>query len=283
MPRADRSGFTTGEGSSTSDTDEKAVEATWQNLPNKTQLFLLALCRLSTPLSNACLLPYLYFLVKSILSDPDHVHASQEISRLTGLLVAAFPLGQMTTSMLWGRLSDAYGRKPAILLGLAVSVIANFAFGFSRSIGMLVFWRVIAGMANGIVGVMRTMTAEIVRDSKHQPRAFLAPPVVFNTGRVIALAVGGCLADPVDNLPSLFGPTGLFNFSGHPDGVQWALRYPYALPAVFNGVVLAICLVTATLWLRESLLINEQRPQGSPSGHFVSNFIRHRILRSTLR
>jgi MFS family permease len=159
----------------------------------------------------------------------------------------------MFTSMLWGRLSDMYGRRPAVLLGLTISVAANLGFGFSRTIGMLMFWRIVAGMANGTVGVMRTMTAEIVKERRHQPRAFLAPPVVFNSGRVIALAVGGCLADPVDNLPYFFGPQGLLNLSKNPAGVSWALEFPYALPALFNGIVLAICLVAAAFWLHESL------------------------------
>jgi MFS family permease len=197
--------------------------------------------------------------VKSIISNPERPSAPQHISRLTGLLVAAFPVGQMMTSILWGRLSDHYGRRPAILLGLAVSVIANVAFGFSRSIGMLMFWRIVAGMANGTLGVMRTMTAEIVKDRKHQPRAFLAPPVIFNSGRVIALVIGGCLADPVQHIPSLFGSHGLFNVSGNADGVIWALRYPYALPALFNGAVLGICLIVAAIGLRESLIAREHR------------------------
>jgi MFS family permease len=251
-PIADGIGTTFHEKKVLDELDGGNEQATWRNLPQKKQLLLVALCRLSTPLSNACLLPYLYFLVKSIISDPGHATAPQQISRLTGLLVAAFPVGQMITSMLWGRLSDAYGRKPTILFGLIISVVANVGFGFSRTIRMLVFWRVVAGMANGIVGVLRTMTAEIVQDRKHQPRAFLAPPLVFNSGRVIALAVGGCLADPARNIPCLFGSAGLFNFSKHPDGVEWALDYPYALPALFNGMVLSSCLVVAALWLRES-------------------------------
>ncbi|KAF2682892.1 MFS general substrate transporter [Lentithecium fluviatile CBS 122367] len=269
--------------------DEKVSESTarpledkvtWRNLPEKKQLLLLALCRLSTPLSNACLLPYLYYLVKSILSDPEHPSASQEISRLTGLLVAAYPIGQMSTSMIWGRLSDAYGRKPVILLGLLISVTANLAFGFSRSIGMLLFWRVLAGMANGILGVMRTMTAEIVKERRYQTRAFLALPLIFNSGRVAALAIGGCLADPVHNLPWLFGPTGIFNFHANPDGVAWTVRYPYALPSLFNGAVLAICLVLATLWLRESLPRRERdRNPGLVIRDSVREFVQRRILR----
>lgn len=258
---------------------EISVRATWRNLPKKKQIFLIALCRLSTPLSNACLIPYLYFLVKSIISDPEHTTAPQQISRLTGFLIAAFPIGQMMTSMLWGRLSDVYGRRPAVLVGLTISVVANLAFGFSRTIGMLVFWRIVAGMGNGIVGVMRTMTAEIVKDRKHQPRAFLAPPVVFNTGRVIALAVGGCLADPADNLPYLFGPRGIFNTSNDPSGVLWTLRYPYALPAIFNGVVITICLLVATLWLEESMVEEAYQNHDKHAHIAIINFFKSRISR----
>lgn len=257
---------------------EREVEdkVTWRNLPHKKQLLLLSLCRLSTPLSNACLLPYLYHLIKSIITDPRHPYASQHIARLTGLLVAAYPLGQVATSLLWGRISDNYGRKPAILVGLAVSVIANLAFGFSQSIGTLLFWRVLAGMANGMVGVMRTMTAEIVKDKRHRTRAFLAPPVIFNSGRVAALAVGGCLADPVRNLPSLFGPSGLWNFSNNPDGVEWTLRFPYALPAIFNGTVLVVCLVFATLYLNETLNAGEK---GRNPGMSITGFVREKMFR----
>jgi MFS family permease len=270
----------TSEGGAFHDNTCQTDKATWRNLPHKRQLLLIALCRLSTPLSNACLIPYLYFLVKSIVSDREHPTAPQHISRLTGLLVAAFPIGQMMTSILWGRISDTCGRKPTVLLGLAMSVVANLAFGFSRTIGMLVFWRVVAGMANGIVGVMRTMTAEIVRERKHQPRAFLAPPVVFNSGRVLALAVGGCLADPVDNVPYLFGPKGILNYSKRPKGVQWALEYPYALPALFNGVVLTICFLAASLWLHESLDTRQNEGMCINLGRYLRRFVNQMVRRS---
>lgn len=45
-------------------------------------------------------------------------------------------------------------------------------------------------MANGILGVMRTSTAEIVKERKYLARAFLALPLVFNLGRVAALVIG---------------------------------------------------------------------------------------------
>ncbi|KAG9232384.1 major facilitator superfamily domain-containing protein [Amylocarpus encephaloides] len=222
------------------------------DLPNKRQLFILALCRLSEPLSNTCLLPYIYYLIKSIITTDDE-SAPAEISKLSGLLVAAFPLAQFATSMLWGRVSDSWGRKPTIVIGMLMSVVANAAFGYSRSIGALMFWRILAGIGNGNVGVMRTMTAEIVKERKYQTRAFLILPLVFNSGMVAGLALGGCLADPVVNIPWLFGQDGWFNVYRNPGGVAWALSYPYALPALSNALALGIALVLAIFGMRETI------------------------------
>ncbi|KAK8112955.1 MFS general substrate transporter [Apiospora sp. TS-2023a] len=235
-------------------------EVRWRDLPNKDQLFILALCRLSEPLSNVCLLPYIFYLVRSVLppanenepgSDPDAEAA--RVSTYSGILVAAFPLAQFFVSLPWGWLSDRHGRRVSILTGLAVSVLANVGFGLSRSLGTLLFWRILAGLGNGNVGIMRTVTAEVVRERRFQTKAFLLLPLVFNSGMVVSLALGGWLAEPVTSLPWLFGPGGAFNVDGNPKGVQWALDYPFALPALMNAMTLAGTLVLAVLGLRETL------------------------------
>ncbi|KAJ2967885.1 hypothetical protein NUW58_g10345 [Xylaria curta] len=105
---------------------------------------------------------------------------------------------------------------------------------------------------------MRTMTAEVVRERKYQTKAFLLLPLVFNSGMVLSLALGGCLAEPVVNLPALFGPDGVFNWSHHPEGVEWALQYPYALPALLNAFLLSTSLFLAVFGLRETLPGNEE-------------------------
>ncbi|KAI1189770.1 major facilitator superfamily domain-containing protein [Nemania serpens] len=235
----------------------------WRDLPNKGQLFILALCRLSEPLSNVCLLPYIFYLVRSVLPTSDDGNpadnSAARISEYSGVLVAAFPLAQCVISLPWGRLSDKHGRRYSIIGGLFISVIANIGFGLSRSFRALLFWRILAGLANGNVSIMRTVTAEVVRERKYQTKAFLLLPLVFNSGMVLSLALGGCLAEPVVNLPTLFGPDGLFNSSGNPEGVVWALEYPYALPALLNAFLLGTSLLLAVFGLRETLLGKEER------------------------
>ncbi|KAI1497934.1 major facilitator superfamily domain-containing protein [Biscogniauxia marginata] len=235
----------------------KPAQVRWRDLPNKDQLFILSLCRLCEPLSNVCLLPYIFYLVRSALPPPSEEDspddAAARISVYSGVLVAAFPLAQCFVSLPWGRLSDRYERRYSIIGGLFISVVSNIGFGFSTSFPALLFWRVLAGLANGNIGIMRTVTAEIVRERKYQTKAFLMLPLVFNSGMVASLALGGCLADPVVNLAWLFGPQGLLNTSKNPDGVGWALEYPYALPALLNAVILGIPLILAVMGLRETL------------------------------
>ncbi|KAI0116730.1 MFS general substrate transporter [Daldinia grandis] len=258
-------------GQQTNDVEEttppKSTEVRWRDLPNKDQLFILSLCRLSEPLSNVCLLPYIFYLVRSVLPpttpspSSDNGDQPQEtadaaaarISEFSGLLVAAFPLAQFLVSLPWGQLSDKHGRRLSIVGGLAVSVLANVGFGFSRSFGTLLFWRILAGLANGNVGIMRTVTAEVVRERRYQTKAFLLLPLVFNAGMVASLALGGSLAEPVINLAWLFGPDGVLNTSRNPDGATWALEYPYALPALLNAALLAASLVLAVGGLKETL------------------------------
>lgn len=100
---------------------------------------------------------------------------------------------------------------------------------------------------------MRTMTAEIVVERKYQSRAFLLLPLVFNSGVVIGLALGGCLADPIVNLTSLFGPSGIFNFANDPHGVAWMQTYPFALPTLCNATALLCSLFLAVFGLKETM------------------------------
>ncbi|KAK6540559.1 hypothetical protein TWF694_009350 [Orbilia ellipsospora] len=215
---------------------------TWSSLPHKSQLLILAACRLSEPLSNTCLLPYLYYLIRSLdkASDNGQKPSNSSISRQAGLLVAAFALAQFATSMLWARLADRFGRKPVIVYPLLVSIIANLGFGFGTTIPAVMFWRLVAGIANGNIGVMRTMTAEIVKERKYQSRAFLLLPLVFNSGNIAGLALGGLLATPTKSLPWLFG------------GVKWLETYPFALPTMVNAMALSVALILAVGGLRET-------------------------------
>jgi hypothetical protein len=158
---------------------------TWMSLPHKSQLVILTMARLSEPLVQTSLRvsqppssphgpdtrhvtglmnfqSYLFYQLKSFdQSLPDSVIASQ-----AGIMQGAFAAAQLCTAMLWGRFSDAGGRKRVLLMGLSGTMLSCVGFGFSRTFWQALIFRMMGGALNGNVGVMRTMISEIVREKK---------------------------------------------------------------------------------------------------------------------
>lgn len=81
---------------------------------------------------------------------------SQAQLTLTALLLA-FGVSQM----FWGPLSDRFGRRPILLIGMGAFVVASVGSTYSPSIEQLIVWRAVQGAAMG-AGVM--CARAIVRD-----------------------------------------------------------------------------------------------------------------------
>ena len=75
---------------------------------------------------------------------------------LSGLLLA-FGISQM----LWGPFSDKVGRRPILLFGLGLYLVAAIGCVLSHSIGVLIFWRVLQGIG---MGAVITSARAVVRD-----------------------------------------------------------------------------------------------------------------------
>ncbi len=54
---------------------------------------------------------------------------------VVGILVSAFSVAQLLVAPVWGRFSDRYGRRPAILAGLVVTALSQPRL-FTRSDGV---------------------------------------------------------------------------------------------------------------------------------------------------
>ncbi|KAJ2899467.1 MFS general substrate transporter [Zalerion maritima] len=192
----------------------KPPQVRWRDLSNKPQLVLLALCQLSEQLSNVCRLPYIFHLVISVL-DPDG-HANHPDSRPIGgsgnaTFVAPAPRhapgahGLPRPPSSNSEAGAALASKISLLSGVGYPSFLVFSFPSSPTLSSgcqlgplpaLFFWRALFSAASGNIALMRSMTAETVEESKYQARAFLLLPLVFNSGRVASLALGGVLTDP---------------------------------------------------------------------------------------
>ena len=146
---------------------EKPV--TWSSLPNKGQLAILTLARLSEPLTQTSLQAYMFYQLKSF--DPSLPDST--ISTPAGILQGSFTAAQFLTAVWWGRLADTawMGRKRVLMIGLFGTCISCLGFGFSRSFVTAAVFRTLGGVLNSNVGVMRTLIAEIIVEKKYvQPK-----------------------------------------------------------------------------------------------------------------
>jgi MFS family permease len=256
------------------DPKSKRESVSWSSLPQKSQLAILTLARLSEPLTQTSLQSYMFYQLKSFHGPDSPPPSDSTVAAQAGMLAAAFTGAQFVTAMLWGRLSDweGLGRKRVILIGLIGTMVGSLGFGFSKSFGQAVFWRVIGGMLNGNVGVMRTMISEIVKEKKFQSRAFLLLPMTFNIGVIIGPLLGGVLADPVGSYPALFSQGGI---PEHARVTEWLRWWPYALPNVVNAVFLGFSALGVVLGLEETLegIRGRRKDWGRAVGKWIGRMI----------
>ncbi|KAL4934259.1 ASST-domain-containing protein [Aspergillus undulatus] len=253
-----------------SPTPPRPGPVTWMSLPKKKQLALLGLCRVFDFLQIASLQAYMFYQLKSFdenLSDSD-------VATQAGILQGAFTAAQFATAIPWGRVADAEwgGRRFVLLVGLIGTAVSCLGVAFATSFAQAVFWRSFGGAINGTVGIIRTMIAENVKEKKYHSRAFLILPIGFNIASLFGPVMGGMLSDPVRTYPTLFGPNSSF---GGENGVQWLMKYPYALPMLANAFSLTFCAVCVGIGLEETLQACKGKPGlGTYSLRLVARAIR---------
>jgi len=79
---------------------------------------------------------------------------------VVGLLVSSFSVAQLAVAPLWGRFSDRYGRRPAILAGLLLTSCAYVIFAFAGSVLVLLLSRLVQGLGGGTIGVVQAYVAD---------------------------------------------------------------------------------------------------------------------------
>lgn len=198
------------------------------------QLTILAICRFSEPIAFSSILAYTYVMVQDL--NGTDVNASF----YAGLLVSAYAVAEALTAMIWGAISDRYGRKPIVLFGLVGVAISSLLFGLAESYWVALVARFVGGALNGNVSVMQTMVAEMVKNPEHEPKAYAVQPFVWFLGSIIGSAMGGYLAQPAKFYPGVFSEDGLFG------------QYPYLLPNLVAVAVVVIAVVQGIIFLDET-------------------------------
>lgn len=181
--------------------------------------------------------PILPFYVKRLVGDGIDVAGHRlAAGSVTATVVAAFTAAQILAAPLWGRFSDRFGRRPALLVALAASAIAYVVFGFAESLGVLMVSRIVQGAGGGTVGVIQAYVADTVEPAE-RTRALGWLSAATNLGVALGPVIGSSFAK--------LGDVDLLLGSG-----VWHMGH--AAPGLGAAALCLLNMAFAARWLPES-------------------------------
>jgi MFS transporter, DHA1 family, multidrug resistance protein len=104
-------------------------------------------------------------------------------------IVTAYLAGVGCGQLFWGLFSDRYGRRPVLLIGLSVYVLAAVLTGLSSSFVTLLAWRFTHGLAAASVVVSRSVIRDLY-SGRHMARVMSLTFIVFLMVPVLAPSLG---------------------------------------------------------------------------------------------
>ena len=107
--------------------------------------------------------------------------------------ISIYLLGYGVMSLLHGALSDAFGRKPVIIIGLFVFGLASVGCALADSLHELLIYRFIQGLSAGVGLIVGRAIIRDVYDGDDAQRMMSLVSMIFSIAPAIAPIIGGYL------------------------------------------------------------------------------------------
>lgn len=159
----------------------------------------------------------------------------------TGLLTA-YSLGLVFAAPLLGRLSDAYGRRPVLILSQIGTLIGFLILGSANSLLILYIGRIVDGISGGNISIAQAYINDITTE-ENRAQGFGLISAAFGAGFIVGPALGGLVVSAAGSLPAL---------------AAYSQRAPFFLAALFS----LVSIVLTILVLPESLPPDMRSPLG---------------------
>lgn len=152
--------------------------------PNKAPLLFLLITAFLFATGISLVFPVLPYIVARYVPQ-----VSQQAAMI-GLLGAAYAFFSFFSSPVLGALSDAYGRRPVLILSLLGSALGYVIFGIGGSLWVLFVGRVIDGLCAGGLGALCGYVADTTPE-EGRGRVFGQIGATVGAGFIIGPAMGG--------------------------------------------------------------------------------------------
>ena len=210
------------------------------------RIFLVLLSLFVVMLGYGILLPILpYYTERLALKDdldPDLINFH------IGMLTSIYPLFQLIFVIVWGRLSDKYGRKPIILVGLIGFIVMNLLTGLATSLTMLYVARILGGVfTSSVIPVSNAYLSDITSE-KRRTKIMAWSGVAISSGLIFGPVLGGLLSQTNVHLKYSFGIFHLDRFS---------------VPFLFAAVLGLIVLFVIIKWLKNTAIVSKIRKKAT--------------------
>lgn len=155
-----------------------------------------------------------------------------------GVLGALYSLLQFVFAPIIGKLSDRFGRKPILILGLSGMLLSHLLWLFAGRFWLLVLSRVVGGVMSGNISTATAVVADVTH-SRARAKGMAIVGMAFGLGFIVGPAAGGITGD--------WDMTKLW-----PELAAYGIN-PFSTPALIASILSLINLLQLTLRFRESL------------------------------
>ena len=168
------------------------------------------------------------------------------------LIMITYSLGAAIVAPFWGRLSDQWGRRNALMLALAASALAYLVTAGAEALWQVYLGRALSGLAAGSLPVASALMADL-SSPERRAKAMGLVGTAFGLGLIAGPVLGGVLTGGAS---------------------------PFALPFYSAAVLSLLAAVLAWALLPNRFHVVDTAVKEISSGSFVDHVQRHWLLLS---